>query len=195
MTPVVMTRLAGSVLLLLLSLPAVAQVTIQNPKKLKVPDARVAVIYDVVRELVFEEVKPAGGKPVNMKLTLSLAVRPEFGYLTNEEKGTAEIFMTEWDEPRFAYVVMALALQQALPANRRSELLREARRRVDLLAPVDISQLKKEKIPARALAIPETPIADPFGRCSGDEIPQPSECRRTLLPMQFNATPHKRNQP
>jgi hypothetical protein len=195
MTHVVMTRLAGSVLLLLLSLPAVAQITIQNPKKLKVPDARVAVIYDVVRELVFEEVKPAGGKPVNMKLTLSLAVRPEFGYLTNEEKGTAEVFMTEWDEPRFAYVVMALALQQALPANRRSELLREARRRVDLLSPVDVSQLKKEKIPARILSTPAL-APDPLVlRCSADDVPQPAECRRTLLPMQFNATPNKHDRP
>jgi hypothetical protein len=190
-----MKKLACSVLLLLASLPAAAQVTIQNPKKLKLPEARVGVIYDVVRELVFQEVKPAGGKPVNMKLTLSLAVRPEFGYLTNEEKQSAEVFMTEWDEPRFAYVVMALAMQQALPASRRSELLKEALRRVDLLAPVDVTQLKKQKIPARILSTPVLAPDPLLLRCSTEDVPQPSECRRTLLPMPFNAASHKRNQP
>lgn len=174
--------------MLFFALPACGQVTIQNPKKLPVPEARVSVIYDVVRQLVFEEVKPAGGKPVSLKLTLSLAVRPEFGYLTSEENRTAEVFLTEWDEARFSYAVMALALQQTLPAKRRSEILQEAQRRVDLLAPVDVSRLKREKTPARPLPVP---TANPLLPCSSDEIPQPSECRRVLLPMQFNSNPDK----
>ena len=173
--------LAGLVLLLA-SVPTLAQVAIHNPKKLAVPEARVAVIYDVVRQLVFEEVKPAGAKPVNFKLILSLAVRPESGYLTNEEKRTAEVFLTEWDEPRFSYAVMALALQQALPVKRRTEILQEARRRVDLLAPVDVSQLKKEKIPARPLAAPAIPGPSPLLPCADDEIPRSSECRPQQTP-------------
>lgn len=176
-----MKKLACLVLLLILTLPASGQVTIQNPKKQPVPEARVSVIYDVVRQLVFEEVKPAGGKLVNLKLTLALAVHSQVGYLTNEEKGTVEIYLNEWDEVRFAQSVMAMALQQALPAKRRIEILQETRRRVDLLAPVDVSQLKKEKIPARPLAVP---AANSLLPCSSDEIPQPYECRRLLRPMQ-----------
>lgn len=176
--------------LVLASVPVFAQVTIQNPKKLPVPETRVNLIYDVVRQLVFEEVKPAGGKPVSLKLTLSLAVRPEFGYLTSEENRAAEVFLKEWDEARFSYAVMALALQQTLPAKRRSEILQEAQRRVNLLAPVDVSQLKKEKIPVRPLAVP---VADPVLPCSSDEIPQSYECRRRLLPLQFGSTPNRRD--
>ncbi len=179
---VVMRMLASFVLLLILALPASAQVIIQNPKKLPVPEARVSLIYDVVRQLVFEEVKPAGGKPVGLKLTLSLAVRPEFGYLTSEENRTAEVFLAEWDEARFSYAVMALALQQSLPQKRRSQILQEAQRRVNLLAPVDVSKLKQEKIPARPLAVP---VVNPLLPCSSDEIPQPYECRRMLRPLQW----------
>ncbi len=178
---------------LLLALPTSGQVTIQNPKKLPVPEARVNVIYDVVRQLVFEAVKPAGGKPVSLRLTLSLAVRPEFGYLTNEEQRSAEVFLTEWDEAQFSYAVMALALQQTLPAKRRSEILQEAQRRVDLLAPVDVNELKNQNVPARPLAVSGTPRPNPLLACSSDQIPQPSECRRQLQPLPFDSTPHKRH--
>ncbi len=186
-----MRKYACFAMWLILALPASAQVTIQNPKKLPVPEARVAVIYDVVRRLVFEEVKPVGGKPVNLKLTLALAVRPQAGYLTNEDEGTVEIYLDEWDENRFAQAVMALSMQLALPVKRRREILQEAQRRADLLAPVDVGELKNQNVSARPLATPAPPDPSLSLTCPSSRIGDPA-CRRVWLPTQFDSTPEKR---
>ena len=186
MKAAVVTRLVGWALLLA-AVPSLGQIAIQNPKKLPVPEARVAVIYDVVRELVFEQVKPAGGKMVNLRLTLALSVRPQAGYLTDEENGTVEIYLKEWDEVRFAQAVMALALQQALPAKRRQEILQEAQRRVDLLAPVDVSRLKKEELPARPPSGQQMAAGEFLLTCSSARMPQPAECQRLSPSRQLDA--------
>src|SRR5215469_14116095 len=117
-----------------------AQVTIENPRNLAVPEQRVQVLHRVISRVVAEEFHIRGSE-VEGTVTLWLGEERE-RTVVDERSGTFNIYLKRWDEVEFAISDTELAIQRMLSRDRFERIAREVIRRVDKTAPVNADALR-----------------------------------------------------
>ena len=117
-----------------------AQVTIQNPQHLEIPEQRVQVLHNIVCRVVAEEFHIRESK-VQGPVTVVLGERQE-RTVADEFNGIYTIYLEHWDETTFASSDIRLTIQRMAFRNYSEQMAREVIRRVDLLFPLSADRLR-----------------------------------------------------
>jgi len=146
-------------LILVLSSVACAQLRIENPGKLPLPQDQAVLGYRIAREQVAHALSERLGRSTRLPeftLTLKLSCEdPSNGdeYFSTDEvrqgkkfHNTGLICMRSWDLGKFMYGVMRISERWAIEPDRYVDLLQEAMRRVDQLASISVDGLRKQPL-------------------------------------------------
>jgi hypothetical protein len=132
---------------------AAAQLRVENPQRLALPEEQMRLAYRMAIQEVIDEVSSKkGAKVPEFEITLKLGCRDS---VTNEEYYDTEeqrqgrrfhnsgvICMESWDLEKFMYGVMRITERWLIPPDRYIPLLTNALRRVQAVAPVSVQQLQ-----------------------------------------------------
>lgn len=140
---------------LLVSLLSVAQVTIQNPHRLDIPEQRVQILHRIICRVVADEFHVRASQvegPVT--LVLGEAKQPT---IVDEVYGGHTIHLDRWNEVTFAISDTQLAVQRMLSEDRFERIASEVIRRVGQAAPVSANSLRS---PKGSVSLPSTPSSE-----------------------------------
>jgi len=129
--------------LLLLVCPLVAQVTINNPDHLDVPEQKVQVLFHITCQVVAREFHIHTGE-VEFPLVLFLG-DPNERYTSDEEHKIYTVYLFRWNEAQFVASSMKLSLQHMVTHNRRDRLVREILGRSSQMNTIPISSLRSKR--------------------------------------------------
>ena len=131
--------------------PTSAQLTIQNPHHLPVPEQKASVLMSTASRVIAEHFAVANGGQRQFRLTLVLGSSDEH-YTAEGDKGAYTLFLQRWDENKFTLAVTNLAIQRLVVNDRLASLVSEILRRSDQVAPVPAAQLRGGRISVPPLA-------------------------------------------
>ena len=134
-------RLAGIILTLLLSSFGNAQIKIENPNHLDLPEQQVRMLHNIICRVVAEEFRIRGDK-LGGPVTLVVGNGKAHG-LADDVNDEVTIYLDHWDEPVFAMADMRLAVQRTLTQDRWDRMAREIIHRINDLSPVTVDKLRK----------------------------------------------------
>lgn len=119
---------------------SLAQVTIQNPQHLPVPEERVQALHNIICRVVAEDLHVGkGGSPSRVVLVLG---QDREVTVADQANGIFTIYLKQWDEARFAMSDLQLAVQGVVMRNRWERMAQDVVRRFRQVAPVPIERLK-----------------------------------------------------
>ena len=129
---------ATSLTMLLCSLSA-AQVIVQNPQHLEIPEQRVQMLHTTICRVVSEEFHT---RRENAEGPLILVLGEETERSETDELHRAyTIYLNRWNQQTFVLSDLRLAVQR-LTRDRLGEMERKVIRRVNSIAPVDMNSLR-----------------------------------------------------
>jgi len=169
-----------AVWLLLASSSLCAQLTIENPKKLNVPESQVQALFVNINHVMESEFHSPGTLQGRFRVRLVLGEQQE-RFTIDDPDGNGTIYMEHWDEGKFTVSTMRLALQHLMGPDRQKKLLGEIGRRMRETAPITAAQLRKEGAPAPlpppASIGPDVCVASGIrgGACISIRRPMPSQ--------------------
>jgi len=117
-----------------------AQVTIQNPQHLEIPEQRAQVLHNIVCRVVAEDFHIRESN-VQGPVTVVLGERQEH-IVADEFNGVYTIYLEHWDETTFASSDVRLTILRMAFRNHSEQMAREVIRRVDLLFPLSADRLR-----------------------------------------------------
>ena len=128
---------------LLLVCPLLAQVTIENPDHLDVPEQKVQILFHTTCQVVAREFHIRKGER-EFPLVLVLG-DPRERYTSDEEHQVYTVYLFRWNEAQFVASSMKLALQHMLTHSRRDRLLLEILERSSGMDTVPMSSLRSRR--------------------------------------------------
>ncbi len=117
-----------------------AQVTIENPQHLDIPEQRVQVLHNIICRVVAEEFHVSASK-VQGPVTLVIGERKDTS-IANEFSGVYRIYVGHWDEATFATSDMRLSVLRMTFRDHWERMTREVVRRADQVAPVGVDNFR-----------------------------------------------------
>ena len=134
-----------AVLLLLATSLSRAQLTIENPKHLDVPEPQAQALFQTTTRVLESEFHSPGALENKFRIRLVLGEKPE-RFTIDDPLGNGTIYLERWNEGRFAVATMRLAVQHLLAPERQKRMLEEIVRRTNEIAPVSAAELHRERI-------------------------------------------------
>jgi len=117
-----------------------AQVTIQNPQQLPIPEPQVQTLHNIVCRVVAEDLHvDKGGLPSHVVLVLG---QDREVTVADQANGTFTIYLKQWDEATFAMSDLQLAVQGIVLRDRWQRMAQDIVRRFRQVAPVPVEHLK-----------------------------------------------------
>jgi len=151
-----------TVLLVLASSWVRAQLTIENPKKLDIPEPQAQALFLNINRVMESEFHSPGTLENKLRVRLVLG-QPQERFTIDDSLGNGTIYLERWNEGKFAVSTMRLAVQHLLGPDRQKKMLEEIVRRTRDTAPVSTAQLHNDSAPAplppEILPPPETCVA------------------------------------
>ncbi len=152
-----------------------AQLTIENPKHLEVPEHLAQALFLTASRVTETEFHSPASPENRPRMRLVLGQTPE--RLTEDDRfGNGTIYLERWNETKFTFAAMRLAVLRIVGSKRQERMLREIVRRAHDIAPVPAAELHKETKPTPRLPTQRTcyeEITDVTGRghfCGPPEI-------------------------
>lgn len=119
---------------------SLAQVTIQNPQHLSVPEERVQALHNIICRVVAEDLHiDKGGAPSRVVLVLG---QDREVTVADQANGIFTIYLKQWDEATFAMSDLQLAVQGVVVRDRWERMARDIARRFRQAAPAPVERLK-----------------------------------------------------
>jgi hypothetical protein len=146
-----------AVLLVLASSSLSAQLSIENPKKMEVPEEHIQTLFLNTNRVMEAEFHSPGSLENKFRARLVLG-QPQERLSIDDADGNASVYLERWDEGKFVFAVMRVGLQRLLDSGRQNRMFDEIARRTRQ-TPVSAAQLRKEGSPVPALEasrIPDT---------------------------------------
>lgn len=128
-------------LFLLAACPVVAQVKIENPKHLPVPEEKAQVIFSAACRVVAEQFHVPHSH-LAFPVVLVLGEQSQ-RYTADEETGTYTVYLRQWDPVQFADSAMRLAVQRLVPRQLRNRMLTAILDRSREIAPISVEEVRK----------------------------------------------------
>lgn len=141
----------AAVLLLATSSSSPAQLAIENPGHLQMPEQKANLLLNTACRVVVEKFRISHPPDHLLLLKLVLGSKDEH-YTADEDKGSYALFLERWDETKFTVAVTNLAIQQFVIHDRVASIVNEVLRRTARVAPVPVAQLRGSKVPVQPLA-------------------------------------------
>jgi hypothetical protein len=120
---------------------APAQLKIENPNRLEVPEQKAQLLWNMARRVAAEEFHVND----DTEIPLTLVPGEETEHYNVKEDGTYSIYLRNWDDVKFTVLATRLALLRLAGGKRGIKMTREFLRRAERSAPVSA------RTPQRAL--------------------------------------------
>jgi hypothetical protein len=134
-----------TVLLLLASSTVRAQLVIENPRHLDVPEQQAQALFATTTRVMEKEFNVPGALENKFHMKLVLGQPPE-RFTIDNAAGDGTLYLERWNEFKFTATTMRLAIQQLLVPERQQRMLDVIVRRAHEIAPVSAAQLRNEKV-------------------------------------------------
>ena len=131
------SRLAIFLLLLANSVVS-AQLVVENPKHLKIPEDQVRVLLRMSCQAVANELHLRNKLDFGLRLVLG-EKDEHFGL--DEKTGTPTLFLREWNAEKFTSAAMRFAVQRSIDSHRQEQIIVEVLRRSKQITPVSATEL------------------------------------------------------
>jgi hypothetical protein len=132
-------------LLLLTSSLVRAQLAIENPKHLNMPESQAQALFVTTTRVMEKEFNAPGALENKFHMKLVIGEKPE-RFTIDDVAGNGTLYLERWNEFKFTTVTMRLAIQQLLVPERQQRMLDVIVRRAHEIAPVSAAELHDEKI-------------------------------------------------
>jgi hypothetical protein len=136
-----------------------AQLTIENPKHVEVPEQQAQALFLVTQRVMESEFHSPGSLENRFRMRLVLGQAPEH-FTVDDAQGNGTLFLEKWDDGKFAVAAMRLAVQHLLGPERQQKMLQEIRKRTSEVAPVPVSKLHGQPMPSASPSNPAWAIPD-----------------------------------
>jgi hypothetical protein len=114
---------------------------VENHKKLDLPEERARVLLESAWRVVAQELHLKNTSEVEYSLTLVLGEQEERFLI--DKQGRASFYLAQWNEPKFAFGAISLAIQQLANHERLDRLRKETIQRANRVLPVSPGELKQ----------------------------------------------------
>lgn len=165
-----------TILLLLASSLVRAQLVLENPKHLDVPEPQAQALFLTTMRVMETEFHAPGALENSFKVRLVLGEKAE-RFTIDDPYGNGTVYMERWNEGRFAVSAMRLAIQHLLAPARQKRMLEEIVRRTHEIAPIKAAQLREEGAPS---VIP--PTQDECTDSMTNAAVRTVDCRPGIMP-------------
>jgi hypothetical protein len=136
-----------------------AQLTIENPKHVEVPEQQAQALFLVTERVMESEFHNPGSLENRFRMKLVLGQTPE-RFTVDDAQGNGTLFLDKWDDGKFTVAAMRLAVQHLLGPERQQKMLQEIRKRTSEVAPVPVSKLRGQPMPSSSPTSPGWAIPD-----------------------------------
>ena len=134
-----------TVLLLVACAWTQAQLVLENPKHLKVPEQQAQALFLTTTRVMEREFNVPGALENKFRMKLVLGEAQE-RYTIDDAQGNGTLYLERWNEYKFTNVTMRLAIQQLLVPERQERMIDVIVRRAHEIAPVSAAELKVESV-------------------------------------------------
>jgi hypothetical protein len=141
---------AGLALILAAQCSSLAQLTIENPKHIEVPEQKANFLLNTACRVVGEKFRISKPADRRFALTLVLGSKDEH-YTADADQDAYTLFLERWDENKFTLAVTNLAIQRLVIHDRLASIVTEILRRSARVAPVPVTQLRGRSLPVQPL--------------------------------------------
>jgi hypothetical protein len=122
-----------------------AQLVLENPKHLKVPEQQAQALFLTTNRVMEKEFSVPGALENKFRMKLVLGEAHE-RYTIDDAQGDGTLYLERWNEYKFTNVAMRLAIQQLLVPERQERMIDVIVRRAHEIAPVSAAELKVESV-------------------------------------------------
>jgi hypothetical protein len=146
--------MAGVALFLLANSLAFAQLAIDNPKNLDVPEQKARVLLRLACRAVAAELHLHEASKPEFDLRLVLGEQDE-RYGLDGQTGVPTLYLQQWNETKFASAAIRFAIQKSIDQKREEVMISEMLRRAEQIASIPAKQLHGTAAPRRSNFVPE----------------------------------------
>lgn len=133
--------LSLATLVVLASSYSLAQLTIENPKQLDVPEIQARLLLQMSRRAVTKELHLHHSAEIEFGFRLVLGEKDE-RYGWDDNTGNATLFLRAWDAKKFVTAAIKFAVQRSIDSQRQEQMILETLRRSEQTSPVPATQLR-----------------------------------------------------
>jgi hypothetical protein len=137
--------ISGAVLYLLANSLAFAQLTIDNPKNLAVPEEKARVLLRLASRAVAMEFH-SGDSKGESDFRLVLGEKDE-RYGIDENSGVSTLYLHQWNETKFAIAAIKLAVQKSIDRNREQRMISDILLRSEQIVSIPANRLHGNALP------------------------------------------------
>ena len=142
-----------TVLAVALSSGLQAQLAIENPRHLSVPEPQAQALFLTTLRVMEKEFNAPETLENKFRMRLVLGEKQE-RFTIDDPAGNGTLYLERWNEFKFTATTMRLAIQQLLAPERQQRMMDAIVRRAHEIAPVSAADLRREPVnlpPARRL--------------------------------------------
>ncbi len=147
-----------------------AQLAIENPGHLQVPEQKASLLLNTACRVVAEKFRISNPADHLLSLKLVLGSKDEH-YTADTDKDAYTLFLEHWDEKKFTVAVTNLAIQRLVIHDRLPSIVAEVLQRTAQVAPVSVNHLREDKSAGQQLGgskpLGQQPPNDASGCLSG----------------------------
>ncbi len=121
-----------------------AQLVIENPGHLQVPEQKASLLLNTACRVVAEKFRISNPADHLLSLKLVLGSKDEH-YTADADKDAYTLFLESWDESKFTIAVTNLAIQRLVIHDRLPSIVAEVLQRTAQVAPVSVNHLREDK--------------------------------------------------
>jgi hypothetical protein len=123
---------------------AFAELTIDNPKHLDVPEDKARVLLRLACRAVVKELHSREQSKADLDLRLVLGEKEE--HYEIDEHGVSTLYLRQWNETKFATAALRLAVQNSIDRNREKRMILDILQRSGQIAAILANQLRGSNI-------------------------------------------------
>jgi hypothetical protein len=143
--------IAGTALFLFANSLAFAQLTIDNPKHLDVPQEKAKVLLRLACRTVAKEFHSREQSKVEFDFRLVLGEKEE-RYGIDDKTGVPTLYLQQWNETKFATAAIRLAVQKSVDRNREERMISDILQRSEQIVSIPANKLRGVDVVTRSQA-------------------------------------------
>ena len=133
--------LLGTLIALVGSSAATAQITVKNPSRLPLPDNKPQILLNMACRVVADEFHVRDAATLDFPLILVLG--EPFHYTADDEDQLYTIYLDRWDDTMFASSAVMLASHRVVTKDQYKKMVVEILRRADHVSPIPAENLRR----------------------------------------------------
>lgn len=135
--------ISGALLIVLANSLAFANLTIDNPRHLDVPEQKARVLLRLAHRAIAQEFHSREQLKAEFDFRLVLGEKDE-RYEIDEHTGVPTLYLQQWNEAKFTTAAVRLAVQKSIDRNREERLIFDILRRSEQIMTMPANKLRPD---------------------------------------------------